>query len=279
MRSIVLDLGLIAANGFGQSRTAPAFEVASIKQASFPADGFFRGFSSLGTCTTARMRISGNRVALQRVTLCGLIMIAYDIPGGEGYRVTGAPSWMMKPDPSVYYDIQAKAERDGTLSLDEVRGMLQTLLADRFRLKLHRETREMKVYALVVDKDGAKLSSEPICDKPARASFRSSAAGITVCKPTESMDQFARELATRMDRPVLNMTQLSGKFAFAVTWEQDRGDTPRCSPAQEGCFNEPTRYDFGLISALQKQLGLKLVPRAAPVEVLVIDQAEKPTPN
>lgn len=278
VRAIAHCLMFLAAGAFGQTVAPSAFEVASIRPAVFPSDGYFRGFSASGTCTVGRFKISGNRVTFSRVTLCGLIMSAYDIPSGQGYRVTGAPNWMMKPDQSVYYDIDARVEGDRVPSSDQVPAMLRTLLADRFRLRLHRGTKEMAVYALVAGKNGPKLSSEAICNKPT-FDPNGRTFGMTFCKPTESMVQFAREIADRSDRPVLDMTGIAGQFAFSVTWIPDRGDGPRCSPTQEGCFNEPVRPDLEFFSAIQEQLGLKVEARKAQVDVLVIDQAERPTAN
>jgi uncharacterized protein (TIGR03435 family) len=156
--------------------------------------------------------------------------------------------------------------------------MLRTLLADRFQLRLHRETREMSVYALVVAKSGPKLSSEPICDRP-KVDLNSAAVGMTFCKPTESMVQFASQITMESDRPVVDMTGLTGQYAFAVKWTPDSGDGPRCSPAQAGCLNETARPDREFFSAIQEQLGLKLEPRKEPVEVLVIDRADRPAAN
>jgi bla regulator protein BlaR1 len=280
MRHLLPGLTLLAvAPSFAQSPETPAFEVASIKRFAFPSDAFFRGFSSFGPCTLARPEFSGNRIVVSRVTLCGLIMAAYEIPSGQGYRVTGAPDWMTKRDPSVYYDVEARAPGEEAPTVDQVRAMLRTFLADRFHLKLHSGTKELRVYALVVRNKAAKLSSELICDRPKLNSNRPDI-GMRYCQPIESMPQFAGELTALMDRPVLDMTGLTGRYAFQLRWIPDRGDDgPRCSPAQDGCFNEPARADNEIVSAIHEQLGLKLVPQKAAVDVLVIDLAERPTPN
>ena len=93
------------------------------------------------------------------------------------------------------------------------------------------------------------------------------------------MVRLASAITERSDRPVVDMSGLLGEYAFALTWVPDRGDGPRCSPTEEGCFNEPARPDREFFAAIQEQLGLKLDPRRADVDVLVIDRAERPTSN
>jgi bla regulator protein blaR1 len=100
-----------------------------------------------------------------------------------------------------------------------------------------------------------------------------------ICKPLGSMAQLAGQLGALLDRPVLDMTGLTGRYAYFLTWIADRGDGPRCSPAEPGCFNEPVRPQTGIFSAVREQLGLRLVPQKAPVDMLVIDRAEKPSAN
>ena len=118
---------------FAQPAT-PAFEVASIRPASFPNDSYFLGFSSAGTCGVPPLAISGNRVTLSKVTLCTLIRIAYNVPD---YRISGLPNALTTADQSNYFDVRAEAG-EATLTQDQSRAMLQTLLAGRFQLKLHR---------------------------------------------------------------------------------------------------------------------------------------------
>src|SRR5262245_35552761 len=135
----------------------PAFEVASIKRAVFPSEAAFLGYvAGAGPCGQARISVSGNRATLSRSSICGLISSAYDT---RDYRIVGAPNWMTKSDPSLVYEIQANApEASGALTVERAREMLHTLLADRFQLKVHREMRELAVYALVVGNNGPKLS-------------------------------------------------------------------------------------------------------------------------
>jgi uncharacterized protein (TIGR03435 family) len=137
---------------------------------------------------------------------------------------------------------------------------------------------EMPVYALVAGKNGPKLSSEAICDKNGINENRQ-AIGMMFCKPVESMVQLAGDLTRQMDRPVLDMTGLAGSYAFKLTWVPEGNNSARCSPTLAGCFNEPVRDDPAVFSAIQDQLGLKLEPRKAQVDVWIVDRAERPTGN
>jgi uncharacterized protein (TIGR03435 family) len=128
---------------------APAFEVASVKTNELPP-GTFR-FATQSSVPA--IKISGNRVTTQG-SLLGLAAAAYNL---RAFQIFGAPRWTDKRGGDQVFDIAAKTEGDGTPSLGQVRQMLRTLLADRFQLKLHRETKELLVYDLVVAKNGPKL--------------------------------------------------------------------------------------------------------------------------
>jgi uncharacterized protein (TIGR03435 family) len=145
--------------------------------------------------------------------------------------------------------------------------MLRTLLADRFQLKVHRETKEGNVYALVVAKNGPKLK-QPTGD-------RSWVAVVRITPPDEpgvkyalqgrktSMALFAGELYDQVGRPVLNHTRIQGEFDFRVDYATD--DNPETGPS--------------IFAAMQEQLGLRLEATKGPVETLVVDHAEKPSGN
>jgi uncharacterized protein (TIGR03435 family) len=123
-----------------QAATPLAFEVASIR----PHTGMY---------TVVRVSISGPKVTIDAYGLTGLIMDAYHLNGR--YQISGGPNWM--DSDSDRFDIVANSPGEGTPSGDDVRRMLQTLLADRFQLKLHRESQERPVFALVVAKSRPKL--------------------------------------------------------------------------------------------------------------------------
>jgi uncharacterized protein (TIGR03435 family) len=248
---------------FGQSPASPVFEAVSIKQTFFPDQAFFEGYSSAGTCTKANLAISGNRISLSKVTLCGLIRLAYDV---QEYQVSGKPDWMTKQEQSMYYDIEASANGDGALTADSARAMLRTLLADRFRLRLHDNKTELPVYALIVNKGGAKLTVDPqgIC-KNRGPGFIVDKGILASCTPRMTMAQLADRLAHETDRPVLDRTGLKGYHAFELRW------TPEGAPTQPD--SAPS-----LFAAVQ-DLGLKLEPEKIVTDVLVIDQADKPVAN
>lgn len=250
---------------------APAFEVASIRPAEFPSDAFFRGFTSAGTCGRAQMKISGNRVTIAIASLCSLIRLAYDV---QDYRITGAPGWMSKNDQSLFYQIEAKAPGDGVLKDGDASAMFRALLAERFQLKLHRETRDLPVYNLVAARTGHKLSTQPLpavgmCgDMKAKAAALDATPGpgLIACRPTMTTAQIAEDVTRNVDRPVVDRTGLTGKYAFALRYTPEGKDLgPNAPPS--------------IFTAVQEQLGLKLEPAKEPLEFIVIDRAERPTIN
>jgi uncharacterized protein (TIGR03435 family) len=225
----------------------PAFETASIRPHEGPLTTI-SGFSE-----------SGPRVRLVGYTVFGLVMEAY---GLKRYEVSLPP----KVD-DTFYDIVAKAEGDAPRTRAEFRAMLRTLLAERLQLRVHREQREMPVYALVVGKSGAKLKKSA---PAAEAHFLGSVNGRNQVVTANHMTikDLAQELGNffGVDRPVLDRTGLEGeydvKFEATPAWQRD---------SDVG--------DLSVFTAVQEQLGLKLEPAKAPVEVLVVDHVEKPSAN
>jgi uncharacterized protein (TIGR03435 family) len=227
-----------------------AFEVASIR----PHKGMY---------TVVRSSISGPKVTIEAYGLLGLIMDAYHL--NASYQISGGPSWM--DSDFDRFDIVANAPGEGTPTADDVRRMLQTLLADRFQLKLHRETRERPVYALVVAKNGTKLK-ESAPDKEFSISVGGGRTShLTMTKAT--MEQLAVQLSTSgLDRPVLDKTGLAGHYDITLNWIPEYNGPPA-----------PDSNGISVFTAVQEQLGLKLEPKKAPVEILVIDHVEKPSEN
>ena len=244
-----------------------AFEVASIKPASFPNEFYFEGvLAAGGPCSVSRMEIGGPRLRMQSVTLCGLIRSAYEL---REYQVLGLPTWAARREMSAFFEVDARAAAGTTLNPELAREMLRSLLRDRFQLTFHREPRNAPVYALVVGKGGHKLSSQDLpCAKPGPAFVSYSTAGsIESCKPSMSMVQLAQALNNRqLDRPVVDRTGLSGVYAFRLQWA---GREPLA-----GNDNAPS-----LFTAVQDQLGLRLEASTDLVEALVIDRVEPPSPN
>jgi uncharacterized protein (TIGR03435 family) len=225
----------------GQSATAvrntgtEAFEVASVKVTSarlFAMSPYGQG-----------------RFSIRSASLTLLIGLAYDVSEDQ---ISGGPSWR----DSEYYDVTARAEDGIALTYDELRPRLQHLLAQRFKLAIHREPKPLQGYALVVAKGGARLK---------RNNAETSRAFILpdgLRAPSISMDVFAGILARPVGRPVVNETGLDGTYEIALNY------------APEGVSDSLLPSIF---TALQEQLGLRLESRTVSVESIVIDRVEHPT--
>jgi bla regulator protein BlaR1 len=230
-----------------------AFEVASIKPTAETGRGMSLNRSPGGRFTTAN-------ASLER-----LIEYAYDV---QAHQISGGPNWLE----SEGFDIVAKTESENPPT-EELRLMVQKLLEDRFKLALHRETKELSVYTLVVGKGGPKLQRS---DKDGT---RISAGGMGRTDFQKvSMAMLAKTLSQRLGRTVINGTGLKGDFDFALEWAPGEGE-PR--KKTNGVEVPPLTDTSGpsIFTALQEQLGLKLESTKGPVEILVIDRAERPSGN
>jgi uncharacterized protein (TIGR03435 family) len=182
-------------------------------------------------------------------------------------RIVGLPEWTK--DNSRLYGIEARVSGDDTaayakLSHDEQFRMLQQVLAGRFQMKAHMETREMPAYDLVVAKGGPKLK-QPQPNESGGSSF--SAASGNVHWTGAPLTNLKWVLSEETGRPVVDKTGLTGRYSFVLNFE---------STARAG--KEETDRP-SVFTALEEQLGLKLVPAKEPVEVLVIDSIEQPAAN
>jgi uncharacterized protein (TIGR03435 family) len=248
---------LMFASVFGQPPAAPAFEVASIRPHVFPKGTF--GFGSGG------VEIKGTKVTAVQASIQGLLLYAY---GVKEYQIIGiAPRdapWM------DFFDIAATTPGGDTAPEDQVRQMVQELLADRFQLKLHRETRELPVYNLIVGKNGSKLKAGSADSKPG-GTMTQSRQVIRMTFLNRPMSDLIRRLNfSSIDRPVLDKTGLKGVYDFTLEF----------SPAPNAESNggaDPA--GASIFTAVQEQLGLKLEPAREPTEVLVIDHVEGPSAN
>jgi uncharacterized protein (TIGR03435 family) len=211
-------------------------------------------------------------------------------------KIEGGPAWK----DSDRYRINAKAE--GNASPEMMQGpMFQALLEDRFKLKIHRETRAASVYALTVAKGGFKLrrvdagsctpmdysqpaaprqpDEKPVCGVGGFGR-RGSLAFADI--PAVSLDEFAKRLGGRLDRPVIDRTGITGLFDFHLEFAPDEATPGLRGPLPDGGDpNRPSDQTGGqsIFTALQQQLGLKLEAAKGPVEFLVIDHVERPTEN
>jgi uncharacterized protein (TIGR03435 family) len=226
----------------------PAFDVATVKRAA----------PSVGHASSS-MRLNPGRITGTNVNLQQLIVNAYEL---KEYQVTG-PDWLN----SETYDIAATFPAN--TSMDLLKPMLKQLLVERFKLEVHRETKELPVYALVLDKAGLQLkAAEPLSD---RANMSAGPKGRKLTG-NMSLDRLAVALASSMDRPVVNFTGIKGLFEVKLEWTPD--DTRTVASKSEGPLVNDA-VDGPSIYAALHQAGLKLEPRKAPVEILVVDRAEK----
>jgi len=264
--------------GRGQTdRQAPRFDVAAIKQnTSGETRGGFGGPASRFTAT--------NTPALMFITY------AYRV---QDYLIEGVPDWVKNDR----WDINAKAEGNfPATTIDEAgprREMVRALLVDRFKLSVHKETRERPIYALVLAQPGQPLSprlhaSTTDCAALVGAEFRQGQLRNPPVTPdgafdcgindppgriswgTQPMRQVAAILSDTLQRPVVDRTGLDGNFSAVVTYAPDSGrvsgaDPPAADPNAASIF-----------TALQEQLGLRLDSTRGPVEILVIDHIERP---
>jgi uncharacterized protein (TIGR03435 family) len=246
--------------GFGQATTStqaasaslPSFEVATIR----------RSHLEYGTDTSVNQ--NGNRIKIifSGAPLRYCIQLAYNV---KEYQISG-PSWLK----SERFDIVATSP---VVPGDKNawRLMLQSLLEERFKLTLHRETKVMPIYALVVGKKEVNLHAVD-----AKSSSGMHGTNNSYTFTGTSMPMFAEFLSGQTDRPVKDMTGLSGEFDFHLRYSDE-------SMSGDGAAAGVSVHDMpapGIYTALQEQLGLKLHPRRAEMQLLVIDHVEQaPTEN
>jgi uncharacterized protein (TIGR03435 family) len=250
--------------------TAQSFEVASIKASKAPD---FRGLS--------RSYLPGGRLVTTNYPLLLLISDAYNVPP-QSSRLKGVPEWAW----SARFDIEAKAAEGAVppglpdaVRRERMRHMLQALMADRFHIAIHRETREEPVYALVVGKNGPKLTASAIeeknCDEKCHSLRGGQGRGIHG-RAIDAADlaQFLEDFA---DRPVIDRTGLSGLFDVDTTgWLPMRGKPGRLGgKAEDGSDMDTMPTMFTVVEGL----GLKLESQKAPVETIVVDRVERPSEN
>jgi|ERR1051326_802432 uncharacterized protein (TIGR03435 family) len=237
----------------------PKFDVASLKPTQSP-----------GPSSVVRPSPSGDRYVGTNASLRLMIQVAYRL---KAEQVVGGPDWVATDT----WDLNAKTDKPSTT--EDLRLMLQDLLAERFHLKLRRDVKELPAYILSVDKAGAKLiphqpahGGDQWIDQPQQPFLH-----VKLSARYSTMDYFAFRLSQLMDRPVVNHTELKGGFDFELTYTRDL--PPNMSP---GAMLNGQPIDTSgptIFGALRQQLGLKLEAQKAPVEIQVIEHVEKPTEN
>jgi uncharacterized protein (TIGR03435 family) len=267
---------------FGQTQFPPAhprFEVASVKR-------------NTGSDGRSFLQAVQGRLIMTNLPLRRLILNAYDL---QDYQLSGDPPWAS----SEHYDIQAKA--DGNPSVREMEGpMLRVLLEDRFKLTIHRETRQLPVYELTIGKAGAKLqlskegsctpysenspppTSTPGQPRPNFCGFHTTPGdglnrtldgeGITMAALATTL---SRTYVSLLGRNVIDATGLTGPYDVHLKWAMDS----LSAPAGPNVTPPSDATGPSIFTALQEQLGLKLESTKGPVEVLVLDHVERPSEN
>jgi uncharacterized protein (TIGR03435 family) len=225
----------------------PEFEVASIKP-SPPPDA-----------SRAPMKVDAGRVTYNGFSTRMLIQLASRAPA---WKIMGGPQWI-DSDP---YDVAAILPSAATS--DQVPAMLRQLLADRFHLRTRAETRQMNGYALRIAKNGPKLKPPDMSEQWSEGAMKGGIFAGGLALHQCNMNGLAEVLSNKTGRPVINNTQLDGLFDVSLKWAPDNAVASPAAP------DGPSLY-----TALTEQLGLKLDPIKAPVEVIVIMDIQKPSAN
>ena len=255
---------LVAGGAAAQTPDArPAFEVASVKVSQTTPTGRDGGGRGLLGGRGGRGSIQASPVSLtmRNVTLKNAIRWAYHV---SEYQVSG-PDWL----DSARFNIVARSPAPA--SEEQLQLMLQSLLADRFKLVLHRQSKEFQVYVLSPGKNGTKLQEST---SPGEGSIDTQTDRMSVVVQRTPLSQMIDMLTPVLGAPVLDMTGLKGKYDITVNLADYMADM---QSAGGGVPTDPLSI---VKAALEQQLGLKLESRKMPLDVLVVDSAEKiPTEN
>ena len=256
-------------NAAAQTPQKMEFEVASIKPNASGDHG-------------VRIEMSPGRFVAKNVTVRLLLTQAFNV---KDFQISGGPSWMS----SEHFDIDAKTggEEDAKdakptqaqmmAKTEQLRSMMQSLLADRFKLKSHEDSKEAPAYALVVGKNGPKLKPSD-AGAEGRSMMRMGRGQLTATKVT--MDGLASQLANHVGRPVVNKTGLPGEYDVELEWTPDPGQGGPLGAPPSGEAPPPVDSSGpSIFTAVQDKLGLKLEGTKSPVKVIVIDAVEKPSEN
>jgi len=228
----------VAAQLSGLAAQASSFEVASVKTVDPPAGSH-----------VVSLIVNHGRLNIEAAELRQIVGLAYAV---QRIRVLGGPGWA----DSDQFDIAAKAE-SADATRDEIRSMLQTLLAERFKLAVHREAKEMHAYSLVLAKSGSKLKVAAPDGKSGMADTLGPSGERQTVFEASSLRVLVNMLANALGSPVVDKTGLDGLYDYKFEWP-DAGSS---------------------LFASVDQLGLKLEAKKVPVEVLVMDRAEHPSAN
>jgi len=237
----------------------PAFEVATIK----PSDPAH---------PQQIITLRGAEVITTNVTVHALINLAYWL---HPKQLAGGPAWTE----TEKFDMAGKPDVPGQPNVDQMKMMIQKVLTDRFQLQFHFEKRELPVYAVRLAKTGAKLT--PSQDDPKGIpgwNFGRNPAGMIMSFRNSPLSQFTAVLQNSTDRPVVDQSGLTGRYDFTLNFTPDAAMVVRLGGPPTLAGDNPDAAP-DLFAAFQQQLGLKLEPAKAPVDVMVIDKVERPSEN
>jgi uncharacterized protein (TIGR03435 family) len=227
------------------SRVIPqSFEVVSIKRNETGSERHVGSTSPGGLYTATNL------------SLKQLISRAYGIAQAQ---IEGGPGWI----DTDAFDIQAKADTALHLTRDEVRPCLRAMLADRFQLAVHRETKQGAVYSLTVAKNGPKFKEHTGPGQPG-IGVSTDSGKATIIGTNITMAALAEYLSGQAGRPVLNNTGLAGAYDIRVEWATDQTANPS---------------EASIFTAIQEQLGLKIAATRGPIETIIVDRVERPSEN
>lgn len=251
--------------------SSPSFEVASIKPSHSGDNGLI-------------LRVTPDGFSCHRLSLKMLIRYAYNM---MDFQISGGTGWI----DSERYDIEAKMDEATISALKKLpweeesnqrRRMMQSLLAERFKLKVTHSSKELPIYALVVAKNGPKFTKS--ADLPA-GSAGSDPKRMMRIQPGEitatriSMSAFAEQLARQVGRNIVDKTRLEGIYDFTVHWTPEPQGLAAGPPDSQGPAAPLDSSGPSIYTALQEQLGLKLESQKGPVETLIIESVERPSEN
>jgi uncharacterized protein (TIGR03435 family) len=226
----------------------PNFEVATIKPAT--PDDRNQGYD-----------LKGNRISIRTSNVTSLICFAYKIHKSQ---IVNAPRWFDEQP----WNIEGIPDVEGTPNWNQYRRMLQKLLATRFGLRTHPDKRELSVYALTVAKGGPKLEKSKSDPEALSDQSGHGIGSQQFMKYTNvSMADFAPTMQLMVDRPLLDQTNLTGRYDFTLLWMPDVLRATEVDPAP------------ALFTAVQEQLGLKLTGTKALADVMIVDAATRPSEN
>jgi uncharacterized protein (TIGR03435 family) len=238
------------------TNASPGIEVATIKPTKPDEQGFMLVFR-------------GGRFQTTNISLSKLLAFCYGI---QQKQLIGLPPWA----DTDKYDIDAKPDTEGAPNKKQLQGMVQKLIADRFKLTYHHDTKELSVYALSVAKTGAKLTKSE--NQGGLPGFGLRGLGALNVRNATMNDFAAMMQETVLDRPVIDQTELAGRYDFSLNWTPDDsqfgGMAAKMPPPSDNANPPPALY-----TAIQEQIGLRLDATKAPTDVMVIDHVEKPSEN